>query len=118
MLKLLGEVLDPFVIFKIDHERSITKERLLDCKNDLALYDDFESVWNEYADRVSSPVVICGSFYAVGKAIEYFGAYPETFSVESLLCAHDPRSTNLSRLKSDRSASCDSREEFSSSPLL
>lgn len=90
MLDVLNEVFDPFAVFKIEHERSITEERLNGYK-DLTLYDKFADVWEEFADRISSPVVICGSFYAVGKVIEYFGAYPRTYTGQSVLYSDDPR---------------------------
>ena len=101
MLTLLREVLDPFVLFKIDHKRSITEDRLAQYDKDLVIYDDFAELWKVYADCVSSPVVICGSFYAVGRVIDYFKAYPQAFFGQSTLHASDPRH----RLPSDPSAS-------------
>ncbi len=92
MIMLLREVLDPFVIFKIDNVRSITEDQLTKFHDDVVLYDDFADLWNNCADHIHSPVAICGSFYAVGRVLEYFKAYPQGFSAQSTLHATDPRS--------------------------
>jgi folylpolyglutamate synthase/dihydropteroate synthase len=84
------------MVFKIDHERSISEDQVTSQSSELALYENFEELWKDYADKVSSPVLICGSFYAVGKVIDYFRAYPKTFSGQSVLFAHDPRHTEYS----------------------
>lgn len=91
MIELLREILEPFMLFRIDHERSISRERVPSQHSDLALYDHFEDLWNDYADSVASPLLVCGSFYAVGKVIDYFKVYPKTFSGQCMLYASDPR---------------------------
>ncbi len=91
MIELLHEILNPIMVFKIDHERSISREQVTSQSSQLTLYESFEELWKDCADAVSSPVLICGSFYAVGKVIDYFRAYPKTFSGQSQLFAYDPR---------------------------
>ncbi len=84
MLELLHEVFDPFMIFKIDHERSIRDEQLTHHK-DLFVYDNFQHLWSMNADSLPSPIAVCGSFYAVGTLIDYFKAFPKDFSGQSTL---------------------------------
>lgn len=89
MLALLREVFDPFMIFKLDHERSIRDEQLTHHK-DLVVYDNFQHLWSVNATSLPSPIAVCGSFYAVGTVIDYFKAFPEDFSGQSTLLAHGP----------------------------
>ena len=91
MLELLREIFEPFVLFKVDHERSITEERLRECDPNLLLYDSFESLWGDFATRISSPIVVCGSFYAVGSVLEYFGASTKDISSEHMFKGYDTR---------------------------
>jgi len=113
MIELLREILEPFVLFKIDNERSISEERLAQQHNAFVLYENFETLWDHLADKVPSPIVVCGSFYAVGKVIDYFKAYPKTFSGQSMLYALDPRDQHDHELTSSTiSIPRQSRVEF------
>lgn len=101
MIELLREVIDPFMIFKIDHERSISED-VLPRDRDIVVFERFSHLWESVAKSLPSPMAVCGSFYAVGQVVDYFQAYPSAFAGENVLLGRAPTSFVSQRQAIDR----------------
>ncbi|MBF0441743.1 MAG: hypothetical protein HQK54_07570, partial [Oligoflexales bacterium] len=88
MLDILKGILDPIVLFKIDHERTIKLDDLAERHRSLKLYESFADLWSASGSLALSgeePYVICGSVLAVGSVLEYFSKFPRKMVAEDTL---------------------------------
>lgn len=80
MLDILKEILNPIVLFKIEHERSLSFDHLEKRHRDLQLYESFALAWESIQPMWicnNEPWVICGSVMAIGHVLKYFSVYPK-----------------------------------------
>ncbi len=80
MLDILREILNPIVLFKIEHERSLSFDHLEKRHRDLQLYESFAVAWESIQSMWicnDEPWVICGSVMAIGHVLKYFSVYPK-----------------------------------------
>lgn len=102
MLDLLGEVLDPIYLFKVDTKRTLQAKDIATHHQQLKLYDDFDSLWFQYQnqrqsqslprDQQAQHFAVCGSFYAVGEVLEYFKVSPKPQGFFDKLSGQNPYS--------------------------
>lgn len=81
MLDILRGILDPLVLFKLDHERTLTRDDLEERHRQLPLMDTFDDAWKFVVNRPlavgpSRPILVCGSVLAVGQVLEQWGVQP------------------------------------------
>ncbi|MEZ4743932.1 MAG: Mur ligase family protein [Bdellovibrionota bacterium] len=88
LLQHLRSVLDPIVVFKMDNDRSLTREQISPLAENMHYADSFSAAWRfatEHFDVFQTPWVVCGSFFAVGEVLNYFDAFPKKPQMQTAL---------------------------------
>ncbi len=83
MLDVLQGILDPVVLFRINHERSWQQRQLGQTHQQLPFFGDFATAWR-FATTTwrhqPQPWIICGSILALAEVMAYFAIQPGSAS--------------------------------------
>lgn len=96
MLDVLKGILDPIVLFRIDHERSWQQQQLAPAHQQLPFFGDFASAWAHAESHfpkssASEPWIVCGSVLAVGDVLQRCQVKLGTTPFGKPLLGHLPR---------------------------
>lgn len=89
ILSLLREVFSPIMVFKLDTPRACCVEDLVEHHEGLEIYEDFASVLAKRFPTFDRPLIVCGSFFAVGSVFEFFNLQIDSL-LSSIAVGHDP----------------------------
>lgn len=93
MLDILKGFLEPLVLFKSKSERSMDFDDIPIRHRELPFFDSFDQAWksaNTLWSKQPVPWIVCGSVYAIGEVLQFFGIEPgDVAPAQSLKAFHD-----------------------------